>query len=325
MRPTLVTKWLPATLLIFLFTPAPIDAKDCKAAQRNSCNVLLLLDDADKAQAENTHLPYGIPTSPTGATNERLLHQTDYIINYDADLLVPTWVAYRLRDTDIQERERLDCFRPDPRLLANDSAELDDYKEDNQIYDRGHMAPRAAFNRSECAMINTFILTNMTPQHDRFNRCTWRWLEENEREWAKLKGEIYVIIGAIFDSDADGKRDADNDVPRIETLHRVALPSHFYRIILHTRPNTFVESMTFILPHKDETQPFNQRNQVLKAHLDKIETVEALTGITFLESLAVENPVKAQAVRHFKAQTMWSEPEKEPDFLDNICNAWANQ
>jgi len=174
-------------------------------------------------------------------------------------------------------------------------------------------------------MINTFILSNMTPQHDRFNRCTWRWLEENEREWAKLKGEIYVITGAILDHDGDGKRDADSNVPRIETLRRVALPSHFYKIILHTRPNTFVESMTFILPHVDNNRPFNQRNQVLQAHLDKIETVEALTGNTFLKSLAAEDPAKAQAVRRFKAQAMWSEPVKEPELLDQICNSWAGQ
>ncbi len=39
------------------------------------------------------------------------------IINYDTDLRVPTWVAYRLREDDIDEpRERTECFRPDPRV-----------------------------------------------------------------------------------------------------------------------------------------------------------------------------------------------------------------
>jgi len=112
---TISKNWLSAALLGFIFAAAPVAlrATECKAAQRNACNVLLLLDDADKAQAETTHLPYGIPTPPVGSTNERLLHQSEYIINYDADLLVPTWVACRLRDSDIQERARIDCFRPD--------------------------------------------------------------------------------------------------------------------------------------------------------------------------------------------------------------------
>ncbi len=309
-------------VLILLTTALPaLAGKKCKANQRNACNALLKLDAEDRRQAERTHLPYGIPTRPPGATNERLLHQAEYIINYDDDLLVPTWVAYRLRDSDIQEKPRIDCFREDPRVTATKSARLKDYKEDNGVFDRGHMAPRAAMNRSECAMINTFILTNMTPQHDQFNRCTWRWLEQNVRDWAKLKGEIYVITGAIFDHDGDGKRDRDSDVERIETHKRVALPTHFYKIILHTRPNTFVESMTFILPHVDDNPRFADRNEFLESHLEKIENVEALTGISFLEDLAAENLAKAQAVKRFKAQSMWTTPEREPKLLDNFCGS----
>ena len=112
---TIGKKTLSIAFLIFFLaaTPVALRATECKAVQRNACNVLLLLDDADKAQAETTHLPYGIPTPPVGAMNEKLLYQTEYIINYDADLLVPTWVGYRLRDSDIQERARIDCFRPD--------------------------------------------------------------------------------------------------------------------------------------------------------------------------------------------------------------------
>jgi hypothetical protein len=93
-----------------------------------------------------------------------------------------------------------------------------------------------------------------------------------------------------------------------------------HKIFLHTRPNTFVESITFILPHVDSNRSFNNhRNQFLKTHLDKIEIVEKLTGMTFLSALAAENPAKAVAVRNFKAQVMWPEPEKEPEVLDQFC------
>jgi len=306
-------------VLVSLIAASPAAGKNCKADQRNTCNARLELNLEEKRQAERTHLPYGIPTPPPGATNEQLLHQAEYIINYDVDLLVPTWVAYRLRKSDIQQRSRINCFRKDPRVTASMSARLKDYKEDNKVFDRGHMAPRSAMNRSECTMINTFVLTNITPQHDWFNRCTWRWLEQSVRDWAKLKGEIYVITGAIFDHDGDGKRDRDKDVERIETHKRVALPTHFYKIILHSRPTTFIESMTFILPHVDINPSFSDRNEFLERHLKKIEDVEALTGISFLENLAAQNPAKAQAIKRFKAQSMWPTPEREPKLLDNFC------
>jgi hypothetical protein len=77
--------------------------------------------------------------------------------------------------------------------------------------------------------------------------------------------------------------------------------------------------MTFILPHVDSNPSFNNRNQFLKTHFDKIETVEKLTGMKFLSALAAENPAKATAVRNFKAPAMWSEPEKEPEVLDQLC------
>jgi hypothetical protein len=75
----------------------------------------------------------------------------------------------------------------------------------------------------------------------------------------------------------------------------------------------------FTLPHADSNPSFNNRNQFLKTHLDKIETVEKLTGMRFLSALAAENAAKATAVRNFKAQAMWSEPEKEPEILDQFC------
>ena len=70
-------------------------------------DMLLELDDEEKADAEATHLPWGMPTGPVDATNEQILHLHEYIINYDNDLRVPIWVAYQLREHDLRtSRER---------------------------------------------------------------------------------------------------------------------------------------------------------------------------------------------------------------------------
>lgn len=62
--------------------------------------------------------------------------------NYDADLLTPTWTAYRLTAADLESTvTRKDCFRSDPRLPGEQAATCEDY--DEPIFDRGHMASGA--------------------------------------------------------------------------------------------------------------------------------------------------------------------------------------
>jgi len=46
------------------------------------------------------------------------------------------------------------------------------------------MAPAAAFKRSETAMSETFLMSNMTPQRPSLNRRIWRQLEDQVRTLA---------------------------------------------------------------------------------------------------------------------------------------------
>ena len=75
------------------------------------------LDEDSSEQSTTRHNPWGIPLNPTSSTNEKLLVQEHYVINHDADLRVPTWVAYRLTADDLAHSlERRGCFRRDVRL-----------------------------------------------------------------------------------------------------------------------------------------------------------------------------------------------------------------
>lgn len=203
----------------------------CEVSDRkeSAYDWLLFLNAQEAAAAEAWHMPYGVPIGVTA--NEHVLRQDEYIINYDSDLRVPLWVAYRIRDFDLLlGRARTQCFRRDPRLTDSEAGVCADYEE--PVFDRGHMAPNADFVRSEAAMINTYMFSNMTPQRANFNRSIWARLEGYIRDWARLKGEIFVITGAVFDRDNDGTRDADNQAQRMQSNNgntRVAVPSHFYK------------------------------------------------------------------------------------------------
>jgi endonuclease G len=276
----------------------------CEVSDRKEAayDWLLLLDTEESAAAESWHMPFGVPAGVTA--NEHILDQDDYIINYDSDLRVPLWVAYRLRDFDLRiDRPRIQCFRRDLRVADAEAGVCTDYEE--PVFDRGHMAPNADFVRSEAAMINTYILSNMTPQYANFNRSIWARLEGYVRDWARLKGEIFVITGAVFDRDNDGTRDADDQAQRMQSNNgntRVAVPSHFYKIILAPRHDLFWETISFLLPHQQQT-PNN--DTTLTNAIVSIKEIEALTGIDFLTAIAAQDANREQAIESFTATALW--------------------
>lgn len=301
---------LSLTILNLATLPSPIAAQSCGCEvsdrKEQSFNQLLFLSAAERTEAEALHLPFGVPQSVSA--NERLLHQEDYVINYDDDLRMPTWVAYRLAESDLRtNRERTQCFRRDPRITDNNAvAFCDDYQE--PVFDRGHMVPNADMVRSESAMINTYMFTNMAPQHDRFNQVIWARLERYTRDWARLKGSVHVITGAVFDRDGDGARDLDTAAERMQSTNgstRVAVPTHFYKIILHERESGFIENMTFLLPHEDVSRSGAAADPFLIANLTTIDAIEDLVGVDFLADL---DPGPENAIEANLETSMWPRP-----------------
>ncbi|MCH8246961.1 MAG: DNA/RNA non-specific endonuclease [Bacteroidetes bacterium] len=301
MRPT-VLLLLTGSLVIADLASAQTCGCDISTRFVAAYNELLELSDAEKADAEARHMPWGVPETVTA--NERLLHQDGYVINHDGDLRTATWVAYRLTAEDLSsDRERTECFRPDPRLPDEAAGICNDYEE--PTYDRGHLVPNADMERSEAAMITTYMFSNMAPQHAGFNRGIWQRLERYVRKWARLKGEIHVITGAVFDQNADSLRDNDSDAKMMkpkEGVARVAIPTHFYKIILHERSDTFIENMAFVLPHDEAPPTGDKANQFLTDQLTSIDVIERMTGVDFLSDLPSN---KELAVEAHVASKMW--------------------
>ena len=280
--------------------------RNCTDLEEKKADKLLFLSHEEQKASIDMHLPWGLPISSNQATNEKLLVNHEYIIKYDEDILVPIWTAYRLTKDDIVKADRVDCFRRDPRVTSSEFPTPKDYKE--PVYDQGHMTPRAAMNRSLMAVINTYVMTNMTPQHADFNRHVWRRVETLVRGWAKKKGAIQVITGSVFDHNLDGKRDSDEVVKRVPT-GRVGVPSHLYKIVLHETDNGKIESITLLLPNwpwkprKRGSEKLSEKiDKYLKANITSIKEVESLTGIDYkvIGSLA-----QIKAIKNAKGEALW--------------------
>ena len=78
----------------------------------------------------------------------------------------------------------------------------DDYYKN--VWDKGHLAPAAAFNCDKETLLKTFTYLNCALQHEGLNRGPWKELERVERDLHKITGEdVFVEILVIFDEDSE--------------------------------------------------------------------------------------------------------------------------
>jgi endonuclease G len=113
---------------------------------------------------------------------------------YSEKLQQPKWIEYSVICSEgTISRKGLD-FYPVKGVITSTS---EDYE--NNIYDKGHLAPAADFNCNKEYLKQTFSYLNCVLQHEKLNRGVWRLLEVHERELAK-KYTVVVEIRANYSS-----------------------------------------------------------------------------------------------------------------------------
>ncbi len=117
-------------------------------------------------------------------------------VSYNETLEQPNWVEYEVRNIEKKfDRGSMDFYVP-KGVYTSDN---DDYK--NNVWDKGHMAPAAAFTDTKENLKTTFSYLNCSLQFDKLNRGAWRELEAQERVWAKRYGTLKVRIVLHFKPD----------------------------------------------------------------------------------------------------------------------------
>ncbi|EDO27521.1 predicted protein [Nematostella vectensis] len=172
------------------------------------------------------------------------------------------------------------------------------------------MVPNADHDYDEYRpTMNTFLLSNIAPQYHKFNIRDWLNLEIYVRDLAS-GSTIYVISGSIFDEDADGNRDHDNNITRWikdDRPNTVAIPTHFYKIITRCNVNKTslyevpgcsgrLEVISFILPHRSEYHcQYRTDKEYLLDHSASVRDVERLTGTSFFTDLPPAEQARLKA------------------------------
>jgi endonuclease G len=111
---------------------------------------------------------------------------------YSEKLQQPKWIEYSVVCSEgTISRKGLD-FYPVKGIITSTS---EDYE--NNIYDKGHLAPAADFNCNKDYLKQSFSYLNCVLQHEKLNRGVWRLLEVYERELAK-KYTVTIEIRANY-------------------------------------------------------------------------------------------------------------------------------
>ncbi len=234
---------------------------------------------APQRQYAARHLRLGKPQ----AIYERV--REGYALAEDGRLKIPLWVQYELRPEDLAvSLERKEGFRADTSIPHGFRAELTDYAKSG--FDRGHMAPAEDMSRSVQVMSESFLLSNMAPQiGGGFNQQIWAELEADIRGWVQQRGPLTVITGPVF------AREQDRVSYQVIGDNSVAVPTHFYKIVVDARDLGNPEALAFLLPNRDLS------DRRLTEFLTPIREIEQATGLDFLSALpaSVQKRVESQA------------------------------
>ena len=154
---------------------------------------------AVRAQPTSVHLTLGNPsgavTDVTSPANY-LIVRDQYVLAYNRDRGIPTWVSWHLAASDLGAVGRYSGnFFTDTSLSAGwYRVTHSDYL--NSGYDRGHMTPSADRTASTADNEATFLLTNVVPQAPANNQGLWAQLEDYARTRVGQGSEVYIIAGS---------------------------------------------------------------------------------------------------------------------------------
>lgn len=200
-----------------------------------------------------------------------VLERAGYSIAYDTRGKIPFWTYEHLTEQNLVkhfDREGIP-FQEDQDIYPSHRSTLTDYSKSG--FDRGHIVPAANDCHSEEALKETFYLSNICPQHPKFNRGIWRSLEQHVRSLVKSYGQLVVISGPLFLShEKGGKRFVTYEVIG---ENQVAVPTHFFKLI-----QAQGKRWAYVIPNSAVEGPLD------KYHFS-VEQLEKISGIRFDSTL----------------------------------------
>ena len=222
--------------------------------------------------------------------NKLIVHKTsdsygvNYSVEWDKDKMSQRWSCYQLYRGFGGNISRYDGGYPfDPELAVDEYLDRDYFK--GSGFGHGHICPSADRLYSKEANKQTFYLTNLQPQYNKFNAGLWNKMEERVRRWIALSpvtDTLFVCKGGTIDSE-------DNILTRISNT--LIVPKYFYMAMLYKTTEGY-KAIAFWA----ENLNADNSNDNLRDYAITIDDLEKRTGIDFFCNLPdeVEEKVESQ-------------------------------
>jgi DNA/RNA endonuclease G (NUC1) len=152
---------------------------------------------------------------------------------------------------------------------------------------RGHIVPNDAMKQcgdlqqGVLAQKESFSLANVVPEMAAFNSPAWSKLENMCFAWAKELGQVWVVVGPIY----------DHENPTYLTkrvggaVQPIVVPDAVFCVVIGTRDG-HTAAIGFVIDHKPEGVDF-------KAHSCPVDEIEDRTGMNFMPDLGEPCPAEA--------------------------------
>jgi endonuclease G, mitochondrial len=226
---------------------------------------------------------YGMPAA------DQILFNRHYVIGYSYYFRQAKW-ALEIVAPAKSPVERADNFRSDYRIPQMFRADLADYQ--NSGFDRGHLVPSANHREEDLENSETFLLSNMSPQHPDLNRKIWKNLEKAVRQLnAKDKiYETYVLSGPLFDFNTPVESIGSEDANGVT----LPVPHSYFKSVLTENNKGALHMWSFLIPNKAS-------NKSLEDFRVPTTQIERYSGLLLWERLVGSKIEKEKN----KIRTMW--------------------
>ncbi|HET8688440.1 MAG TPA: DNA/RNA non-specific endonuclease [Methanosarcina sp.] len=203
-------------------------------------------------------VPYGVPQATKKVT---LICRHAYVSAFDEQAKIPNWVSYTLVPNHaLGCVPRSNAFEADASIKNSPTPQ--DYA--GSGFDKGHNADDGDMSFDNQAELESFLMTNMSPQAPSLNRGTWKLLETSVRAWAyEINQPLTVYIGNLYDA---------ND----KTIgHGVVIPHALFKIVIDDSTNQYA---AWLFPH---VKPYPNLGTDLTKYRVTVAQIEQLSGIKF--------------------------------------------
>ena len=215
----------------------------------------------------------------------------NYSYNYSLTWYGCLWVAYPLAPAHTSGSASTSTWRFNPQFSSDYQVTVNDgsytSRYNNSAYARGHQIPNASRKSDDTMNMQTYYVTNQTPQlQNKFNASIWGSLEGAVRtEVNSYNDTIYVVTGACYRK-AGGNETINYLTAASASYHPASLPipNYYWKALLKVcRSGESITSAITIGYWFDHRE--YEGNESYTEHVVSVDTIESFTGFDLFTNL----------------------------------------